>query len=172
MKATGTKGYLSDSVKKTIRGAKGDKLLKGNTKVSRQQATKIIKALKDEGLAHKTNTTATKYVNRSFKREENRQEMIKKQNIGDRAKESAEEKAAQEAKTGKNDNKKATAGGGGAMQQSHTALPTSSNSSPDGFVGSSFGTTNIKPADELPKPITKPPEWEKEEEDLIDMAID
>lgn len=170
MQATGTKGYLSSSVQKTVRQIGGDKYLKNNTKVSRVQATKVMKALKDAGLAHKASSTATKFVKQGFAKEEQRQEMIKRQNIQGRAQEIAAEKAAAEqAKTGGNQAKSGSNQSVG-MQFGNVVQPAGDHQ--DSFIGSNYGSTNLKPLSELPKPIEKPKEWIEEENSLIDMPID
>lgn len=170
MQATGTKGYLSSSVQKTVRQLGADKHFKDNAKVSRMQATKVMKALKDAGLAHKAGTTATKYVNKSFAKEERRQDTIKKQNIQGRAQEIAAEKAAAQAKTGTG--KTSTGSMQGVGMKFSGGIQPGGGSHPDGFTGTSFGSTNLKPLNELPKPIEKPKEWIEEEANIDDLAID
>lgn len=171
MQATGTKGYLSSSVQKTVRQMGGDKYLKSNAKVSRQQATKVMKALKEGGLAHKTGTTATKFVKQGFAKEERRQDTIKRQNIQGRAQEIANEKAAAEkGKTTGSHQANNTASGMAGMHYAST--PTTASQHGDTFTGTSYGSTNLKPITQLPKPIEKPKQWVEEEQNLIDLAID
>ncbi len=168
MQATGTKGYLSSSVQKTVRQIGGDKYLKNNTKVSRGQATKVMKALKDAGLAHKAGSTATKFVKQGFAREEHRQDMIKHQNIQGRAQEVAAEKAkaagAQTTATSKSSQSVSMKMGG--------VLQPDSSQHRDTFTGSSYGSTDIKPLAELPTQVQKPQEWIDEEANIDDLAID
>lgn len=175
MSATGTKGYLSSSVKNTLRTAGGDKLMKSGVKVSRQQATKVMRHLKNEGLAHKMDANATNYVNKSFAKEEHRQDLIKKQNIQDRQKEISAEKAAEtqtQAKSGGKNAAKATAGGSSAQLQQGGIVDTRNPGHEDSFVGNTFGTTNLKPASEVKPQIQKPKEWVEEEANIDDLAID
>lgn len=168
MQATGTKGYLSSSVQKTVRQIGGDKYLKNNTKVSRGQATKVMKALKDAGLAHKAGSTATKFVKQGFAREEHRQDMIKRQNIQGRAQEIAAEKAkaaGPQAKTTTGSSQSVSMKMGGVLQPG-------SDQHRDTFTGTSYGSTDLKPISQLPTPIEKPKEWIEEEANIDDLAID
>jgi len=176
MKASGTKGYLSSSVQKHLQTTGGKRFLKEGAPVTKQQATKIMKGLKERGLVSKVTSDATTYVKKGFAKEERRQEMIKKQNVGERAKEISAEKQAETAK---------------AAMKSGTAVkkPVRSVSLASGqpgvhkpeavvtndFVGSSFGSTNLKLdplSPNLKPPATAAPAQPKTEDDLIDMAID
>ncbi len=173
MKATGTKGYLSSSVQNSLRASGSQKYLRGSGKVTRAQATKVMKQLKKEGLASKISSNATKHVKRAFAAEEQRKDMIKKQNIEDRKSEIAAEKAAEQAKAGGKKSGAKQSAGAGAVQMSHSSTITAANAaSGDKFVGNSFGSTDLKPLADLPTQVRKPQEWIDEEADLIDMAID
>ena len=181
MKATGTKGYMSGSVKNSLRDQKANKYLKSGTKISKRKATKIMRQLKDEGLAGKMGMNATKYVKKAYAKESRRKESIKKQNIADRNKEISEEKKAEGmkqagSKTGSKTGGTAKNSAGSSMQrapiQTNTATVASANAHDDSFTGSNFGSTNLKKNVELPKAPEKPKEWIEEEENLIDMAID
>lgn len=177
MSATGTKGYLSSSVKNTLRAAGGEKLMKSGVKVSRQQAAKVMRQLKNEGLAHKMDANATNYVNKSFAKEARRQDMIKKQNIQDRQKEIAAEKATEtqsqaKTKSGGKNTPQASAGGSSAQLQQGGIVDTQNPGHEDNFVGNTFGTTNLKPTKEVKPQIQKPKEWVEEEANIDDLAID
>jgi hypothetical protein len=177
MKASGTKGYLSSSVQKHLQTSGGKRFLKDHSVVTKQQATKIMKGLKEGGLVHKVTSDATTFVRKGFAHEERRQEMIKKQNVGERAKEISAEKQAEAAK--------ATAKAGATMRKPVRSVQLASGEVGDkkpvavvanDFVGSSYGSTNVKKLDPL-SPNFKPPSAAasnpaKPEEDLIDMAID
>lgn len=176
MKAAGTKGYLSSSVQSSLKQTGAQKFLKSGTKVSRQQATKIIQKLKKEGLTSGLGSDATKYVKRGFAQEARRQDNIKKQNIADRNTEiQAEETAAAKTANGKQAAKPGTKSMQRAPILNTGAIPGAETSTPDGFVGSSFGTTNVKHSSQIPessKPGEWPQEWKDQQENLDDLAID
>lgn len=167
MKASGTKGFMSDSVQKHLVETKTKRFLNENTKVTRQQATKIMKSLKAAGLAHKVTSNATSYVNKSFAKEEHRQDMIKKQNVAERNKEISAEKAAEQVKTGKatptakpirsvNLARGSVSAIGGQLTPNHE------------LVGDSFGSTNLKPAAQIKSQLPVP----QKEDEPLDLAID
>lgn len=176
MQASGTKGYLSTSVQKHLQATGSKRFLKDNAPVTKQQAAKIMKGLKEEGLVHKVTSDATTYVKKGFAKEERRQEMIRKQNVGERAKEISAEKQAEAAKasmkTGVTVKKPVR-----SVQLSSAQIGTTSSDGTvtNDFVGSSFGSTNIKLAPLSPNlgpTQSAKQESKKTEEDLIDMAID
>ncbi|MDP3970964.1 MAG: hypothetical protein Q8P90_04680 [bacterium] len=172
MKATGTKGYLSSSVSKSIQSSGSKKFMQSGAKVSKRDATKVIKQLKEEGLAHKVTSNATKYVGTAYAKEERRKESIKKMNISERQKEISAEKAAEQNGKMATTKTKSSGGQGATHLQQASSMPSSSGGNTDSFVGSIYGKTNIKPQSELPTPVEKPQEWKDEEENLIDLAID
>lgn len=176
MKASGTKGYLSASVQKNLQATHSKRFLKEGAPVTKQQATKIMKDLKAKGLARKVTSDATAYVKKGFAQEERRQEMIKKQNVGERAKEIYAEKQAEQAKaatksgtTVKKPVRAVTLASGQVAEKKPSAALVND------FVGNSFGSTNLKPVPLSPtlKPIAPPSQTPtKTEDDLIDLAID
>lgn len=173
MRATGTKGYISSSVQKSLQQAKAQHLLQSNTQVSRQKATKIIRQLKSDGLAHKVTNTATNYIQSEFAKEERRQENIKRKNLTDRKAEIESEK---NSKTSKKSEIRITSANQPNTSAAHTqaaATPTTESTiHKDTFVGSSFGNTNLKPTSQAPVQPRKPKKWEEEDENLIDLVID
>jgi len=170
--ASGTKGYISSSVQKHLSSTQEKRFLRDDSKVTRQQAIRIVKGLKEAGLAHKITSDASGYVKKAFAKEEHRQEMIKKQNLAERNKEIAAEKAAEQNKAGKNPTK--TAAPVRHVNLAGNTIPTIGNESRthNELVGTSFGSTNLKPVtpNTLLKPVREPePEPEPEP---IDLAID
>lgn len=161
--ASGTKGYISSSVQKHLSNTQEKRFLKDGVKVTRQQATRIIKSLKEAGLTQKVTSDASSYVKKAFAKEEHRQEMIKKQNLAERNKEIATEKITEHT------TKKASA------PVRHVNL-ASGNIPAIGYqpasnhelVGTSFGNTNLKPL--LPNQLVRP--TIKPEDEPIDLVID
>lgn len=99
MHAGHTKGYISASAKQHLQkttlhtGTKASSILyNAHAHVSKADATKIIKELKAKGLAHGVVGSAQEYVRKAFKHEEVKQDLIKKQNVSERAQEIAAEK--------------------------------------------------------------------------------
>ncbi|MBI2415557.1 MAG: hypothetical protein HYV33_02730 [Candidatus Kerfeldbacteria bacterium] len=162
-KATGTRGYLSSSVQKSLRSDNNQKYLNHGSTITRKQATKVIKALKDQGLAHKVTSDSTKYVKTAFAKEERRQENIKRQNVADRAQAIAAEHTTP---TPVASNKKS------GYQLAQAAAPIDTTRSSSDPVTSSFGSTNLKSIQQLPPAVTKPKDWEEQEKNIIDLAID
>ncbi|MFA6475402.1 MAG: hypothetical protein WCV88_04355 [Patescibacteria group bacterium] len=93
MDAHGHHTMMPLELKKAMTDLHAQKYLYDKATVQKDQAVKIVKALKEKGLTHRITTTATDYVHSKFRQEEQVHENIKKQNLAEHAKEIATEKA-------------------------------------------------------------------------------
>lgn len=183
MKATGTKGYLSSSVQKHMQDSGQRRFIKEGTKVTRKQATQIMRGLKEGGLARKVTSDPTSYTKKAFAQEERRQEMIKQQNIAEHAKEIAAEKTAEETAKAKSTSASSKQSVKPAALAATPTLKPRTSSSPSTAVGVRVAHTNLKPSSSALIPIPKnlkpippntlaPKKEPPREEEVIDLAID
>ena len=193
--AHGHHSYMPHEVKKAINELNLHKHVRDGAHVSKHVAKEIMHQMKERGLTHHLTTTVDNYVNKEFRKEEHRQEMIKKTNLEQRQKDLAAERAsaAQQDANGKHPADKnkpvasALSGHAAAPHSAWSAAPTHKVEHPTnhvqvGHITSSALTGAQWHAHEAPAhlPTEQGPEHHgsgsistpHHEEETIDLAID
>lgn len=144
---------LPHDIKKALKDMHATKYIYNDKlKVSKQEAVKIMKGLKERGLGHHMLTDASSYVHKEFRQEAAHQDTIKRENLANRAKEMAQERQAEAVKsqktepTKKTDTHQATAGATTQMAAQATPAVTPKTHSPQ-----------HAPTASVPHPTAPPP---------------
>lgn len=184
VRASGSKSQLPAAVQKTLKDAGSTRFLKTGAKVSRRQATKVIHALQDAGLAPKAARGASGFISKEFTKENQRQENIKRQNLQERKDEiEAEKQAELAAKSGKNPKKAAQSSAGSSAATTFAANSVNSVQHQGGDPRAAAVAAELRRMKEQSQkngaaanaatgPMEWPEEWKKADDELIDLAID
>ena len=168
---------LPHDIKKALKDMHATKYIYNDKlKVSKQEAVKIMKGLKERGLGHHMMTDASSFVHKEFRQEEAHKETIQRENLASRAKEMAQERQAELAKSPKKETHQATAGATTQMAAhaapAATPRPSVTTTVPPG----QFRHQPSHPVEAKPTSPSITPghgmQSQKPPEETIDLAID